>query len=354
MTEYMQTHATSKHSTNLTGITQRYLRGPAIALLLLLLNLPGEGLAQSDPGETPDNAGPVTMPDAAPRSFPDNTINRQWLQQQLSPGETVWLDGEQKTLALFRRSDKDRIHGSVMLLPYRSQHAAWPGPLRELYHYLPLHGWNTLAISMTGIPSATGTAADAEDNSASGSADAESGKGANGDGETDDQAITRFDDTAAPATADAMGEQTDSASSQDATLARLDAARDFIARQEQSGKPRRILLVQGAGCMPGLSFAARTGNNISGIILLDAVAECHAMIITQLKEQRFKMLEILSASDLQAREAAQLRRQQTGPLRDKAGKLVYEQLALNQGADTDDALLAKRVRGWLKKQFLDP
>ena len=64
--------------------------------------------------------------------------------------DQVWLTPTQGDafLLLFKASEHQEKHGTVLLLPDNQQHANWPGLLRHLRSQLPKQGWATISISL--------------------------------------------------------------------------------------------------------------------------------------------------------------------------------------------------------------
>ena len=94
--------------------------------------------------------------DPADRVMPDLVQQQQKdiAQAQNSETDVIWLEsGGQKQLALLQRAITSRPVGSILIFPDRSTSADWPSIVHPLRTQLPEYNWNTLSITLPGLPS---------------------------------------------------------------------------------------------------------------------------------------------------------------------------------------------------------
>lgn len=92
-------------------------------------------------------ATPTAPPLTTPALPPPRTLDEQ-LATQVHADEMHWLESEgNKYLVLFRVPPRSPAHGTIILVPGRGMHLAWPEVIAPLSTLLPRYGWNTLVFS---------------------------------------------------------------------------------------------------------------------------------------------------------------------------------------------------------------
>lgn len=89
------------------------------------------------------------------RTVPDRSHQQQkdLAEAQNSETEVIWLEsGEQKQLALLQHAATSSPVGSILIFPDRSTSADWPAIVHPLRTQLTEYDWNTLSISLPGLP----------------------------------------------------------------------------------------------------------------------------------------------------------------------------------------------------------
>ena len=71
------------------------------------------------------------------------------IEEAIFDGDVLRLpDGDHEFLAVYRRSDADRVRGAAIILHGRGAHPEWVDVVQPLATGLPESGWNTLAIQL--------------------------------------------------------------------------------------------------------------------------------------------------------------------------------------------------------------
>jgi hypothetical protein len=304
---------------------------PPLCIALLL----GASAARAEddlPAAPPVERAPLRAP-LGERSQ-DEAIS---LQRQLPPGEQQQLQaGDEHFLALWKPANSPTPSGLVILLPGDGEHPDWPRVVGPLRSKLADAGWHTLSLS---LPDPLGELLPARPPQA-----AESAK--------KDAAAQSDTPPATPAaeTPPAPSAEEQRKAHSERVMARIQAGLDFaVAKQAKT----IVVLGHGSGAWWAASFLAeRKPEQIHALLMVDAsVPAGYAPPLDELVPPLKLATGDFHYKDRYA-DAALERQQASKRLQHPAYALVALD-ALPANPDTEQEQLARRIRGWLKRNTGD-
>lgn len=224
-------------------------------------------------------------------------------------GEAVWLDaGADKFLGLYTAQTARTLQGGAIILHDAGMHPDWPAVIAPLRRELPKRGWSTLAVQLP-LP----------------------GEAKEGDGALLDQ-----------------------------TPARIKAAIAFLHTKDIT---RIVLIGHGQGATLGAAFIANDPQSGIGALIgigmsAEKTQEPRLYLPTALEKIPLPILDIYGSRDEDSsrtnteRRNASIRASENIPAKRPENTLRYRQIEI-PGTDhlftASDAILTKRITGWLKK-----